>query len=94
MLENEQLPYILKIDNEKYLMESYKVVIKHHMSVQLLQKKLIESMYETISDFKNDLNLMWHNLEIFYGNDSEIVKIANIIKNDIKVAWESSVEET
>lgn len=35
LLENEQLPYILKIDNEKYLMESYKVVIKHHLSVQL-----------------------------------------------------------
>lgn len=51
-------------------------------------------MYETISDFKNDLNLMWHNFEIFYKNDSKIVKIANIIKNDIEVAWESSVEET
>lgn len=92
LYKSEKTPYMLKIDQEKNLIEDYKRVIKHHISIQDIKNKLSNGEYMTSSQFKSDIDIMWNNLEIFFGKDSEVVICANVIKNDIEMAWISSSE--
>lgn len=90
LLECGNFPYILKIQNENYLIPEYKTIIKHHVSIYGILEKLKEDKYQEPLDFKADIDLMWENLRMFYGNDHEVVMIANDLKNDIDIAWKSS----
>lgn len=90
LLECGNFPYILIIQNENYLIPEYKTIIKHHVSIYGILEKLKEDKYQEPLDFKADIDLMWENLKMFYGNDHEVVRIANDLKNDIDIAWKSS----
>lgn len=46
--------------------------------------------FQNILNIDQNNDLMWNNLEMFFGNNSEVVRCANIIKNDIELAWTSS----
>lgn len=92
IFESEKTPYMLKIDNENYLIEEYKKIVKHHISIQNVKRKLNNDEYFDSSQFKEDIDQMWDNLEIFFGKDSEVCRCANIIKGDIELAWSSSLE--
>lgn len=85
LIENEQLPYILKIENENYLMDEYKNVVKHHITVQELMRKLIDDKYESPTHFKNDLDLMWNNLDLFFPKNTETVQAALVFERILKL---------
>lgn len=92
IFESEKTLYMLKVDQDDYLIEGYKSIVKHHISIQDVKRKLNNNEYSDSSQFKNDIDQMWHNLEIFFGKDSEVDICANIIKDDIELAWSSSLE--
>ena len=54
-----------KNDIEQNLIEDYKRVIKRHISIQEVNSKLSSGKYVTPSQFKNDIDIIWNNLEIF-----------------------------
>ena len=89
-MESDQTPYMLNIDKDEFLIEDYKKIVKHHMSIQNVIRKLCKDEYTDSAQFKCDLDLMWNNLEMFFWNNSEVVRCANIIKNDIELVWTSS----
>lgn len=89
VLENENLPYLLKIDNINDALHNYGDVIKHHVSVPLLINNLANNIYNSPNDFFDDLNQMWRNMEIFHGKNSEVVQRAKILEDDILLAWNS-----
>lgn len=72
-------------------MISYKEVIKHHISIQDIQGKLKDNEYKDFLEFKRDLDLMWNNIENFFGLKSEIGKIVKCLKNDFEIAIQSSL---
>ena len=90
LIQNDQIPYILKIDNDNYLLPQYKETIKHHISIPSIMKKLKNSEYLSPSDFADDIDLMWANIETFFGIDSDIGYQCKIFQNDIKQAWHMS----
>lgn len=90
LLECGVFPYILKISNENHLIPDYKSIIKHHLSIYEILEKLKKDEYQNPLDIIADINLMWENLRMFYGNDHEVVEHANNLKNDIDIAWKSS----
>ena len=45
LLESDQTPYMLKIEKDKFLIEDYKKIVKHHMSIQNVIRKLFKDEY-------------------------------------------------
>lgn len=88
---NDNLPYLLKDDTAHTFIESNDCCIKHHVSFPLIEEKLYGNQYLSLDDFINDINLMWKNTKMFFGDDSEVARLANQIENDILMAWNSSV---
>lgn len=54
-------------------------------------RKLIDGKYESPMLFKNDLDLMWNNLDLFFPENTETVQAAARLRKDIEIAWDSSV---
>ena len=53
-------------------------------------KKLKNSEYLSPSDFADYIDIMWSNIETFFGIDSEIIYQFKIFQNDIQQAWQMS----
>lgn len=93
LLKNDLVPYILKVENSNYLaFDNYNSVIKHHVSIPSIINKIKKGEYESTTLVKMDIDLMWTNIEMLFGNQSEIAQNAKTIKNDIDLAWNLSIE--
>ena len=66
-------------------------MIKHHISVPLIIEKLVNNEYQNVDCFKNDIDLMWHNMEIIYGKNSETWRIIEILEDEISNAFHTSI---
>lgn len=82
MHSNDNLPYLLNDDTQKFI-ESYDCCIKHHISFPLIKDKLDNNQYFSFDEFRNDINLMWRNMEIYFGDNSDVTRLANLIENDV-----------
>ena len=49
------------------MFESYTSVIKNHIWIQKVIDKLDNDEYQNHFQFKLDIDIMWENMEIFFG---------------------------
>ena len=56
-MESDQTPYMLNIDKDEFLIEDYKKIVKHHMSIQNVIRKLCKDEYTDSAQFKCDVDL-------------------------------------
>ena len=69
LLKNNLVPYILKVENSDYLaFDNYNSIIKHHVSIPSIINKIKEGEYISTALVKMDIDLMWTNLEMLFGN--------------------------
>ena len=52
--------------------EDYLKVVKQPMSLWIINVKLCKNMYESVSQFKNDLDLIWQNCQLYYKPNHKI----------------------
>ena len=70
------MPFIEMVDPERDGAPRYFEIIQEPMALSVVLQKLHENKYETIKDWKNDVNLIWSNARAYNGEDTLITYMA------------------
>lgn len=68
--------FLTPVDPERDQCPEYFQIIKHPMDLQTVRKNLESNKYATVSQFKDDVNLIWDNAYRFNGKKSIISLLA------------------
>ncbi|QSL64055.1 hypothetical protein MERGE_000210 [Pneumocystis wakefieldiae] len=74
-------PFNQPVDPVKLNIPSYPTIITHPMDFGTIDKKLSSKQYETVDDFKKDVELVFTNCFTFNGEESPISIMAKNLKN-------------
>lgn len=88
LIISNDLPYFLK-DDRNNLFEDFENIIKHPMTIKIMNRKLNDNEYENIDMFKGDLDLLWTNAYLIYGKDSAVSKSVMSLENELNNIWDS-----
>lgn len=69
-------PFVEKVDPERDGAPDYYDVIKKPMHLNEVKRKIIANEYETVSDWENDVNLIWSNAKTYNGEETLFTHMA------------------
>lgn len=76
--------FLTPVDPERDQCANYFDVIKHPMDLQTVRKKLESNKYATVSQFKDDVNLIWENAYRYNGKKSIVSLLARQLQTIFK----------
>ena len=68
--------------------EIYQANIKHPLSLEIIQRKILRGEYNDTSSFKSDIDLMWENVRTFYEQNNPIFYDATVLQKHVNKLWE------
>lgn len=91
MLKKEKKiwPFKHPVDPKKLNIPEYYETISLPMDLKTIEKKLINNSYTNMSDFANDVRLIWSNAETFNGPDNDVTLLAR----NFRELFEKKLEE-
>ena len=83
LLHSEYLPFILrKTWDIKYPL-GYECIIKNRMDMHTIFENIDKNAYRTMSQFCDDIMLMWSNVRLFFGPESHPTKQVDKLEQDL-----------
>lgn len=73
---------------------NYQRIVKHPIDMQTIRAKIFKQGYETLSDFKTDIDLIWSNCYLFNPPDSEVVEMAKQMQLLFDQCWDIHLKIT
>lgn len=78
-------PFLTPVNTKQF--PTYKKIIRIPMDISTIRKKLNDGMYKLREEFKTDVNMMFHNCEIFNEDDSPVGKSGHNMKVFFASRW-------
>ena len=88
LLRKDIKPFEQPVPHDDHIAPHYYEIILHPMDVSTVRNKLYAGSYSNISEFKEDIDLIWSNCRTYNPASSEIVKSANLIENEFNKLWD------
>jgi len=82
---DESWPFLTPVNTKQF--PTYKKIIKTPMDISTIRKKLNDGMYKIRDEFKEDVNLMFRNCEIFNEDDSPVGKSGHNMRVFFEQRW-------
>jgi len=82
---DESWPFLTPVNTKQF--PTYKKIIKTPMDISTIRKKLNDGMYKLRDEFKEDVNLMFRNCEIFNEDDSPVGKSGHNMRLFFDQRW-------
>jgi len=74
-------PFLQPVDAVSLNIPDYYEIIKNPMDLGTVTKKLTTGQYRTVSDFAEDVRLIWRNCYTYNPPGSDVVKMAEVLSN-------------
>jgi len=78
-------PFLTPVNTKQF--PTYKKIIRIPMDISTIRKKLNDGMYKLREEFREDVNLIFHNCEIFNEDDSPVGKSGHNMKVFFESRW-------
>jgi hypothetical protein len=82
---DESWPFLQPVNTKQF--PTYKKIIKTPMDISTIRKKLNDGMYKLRDEFREDVNLMFRNCEIFNEDDSPVGKSGHNMRVFFDQRW-------
>lgn len=82
---DESWPFLNPVNTKQF--PTYKKIIKSPMDISTIRKKLNDGMYKVREEFREDVNLIFKNCQIFNEDDSPVGKAGRLMRTFFESRW-------
>ena len=63
-------------------------IIKHNVYIETILSNIDNDIYTTMDEFRSDISLMWNNVHLFHGDNSDAAELAYKLEQDLDYFWD------